>query len=164
MDCYLMSFDVKAARKDGKKMTAVDLLIERFSRLIHAEFRFSYRHNGISFSSTMAGDDNGTRFKQIEYSHPNRWVPLILPMTNKTEDRAWDKANEIVGKPYDFVGVSARATGLGLIKPAGGAYWCNKTCAELIKAAYGYGDDFVPDSGLPDDLFFDMLRRLHGDD
>jgi hypothetical protein len=130
----------------------------------HTEFQFSMRHNGISHSSTMQGKNgfNGSRFENIDYlKHPERWVSLILPMTDLQEARGYDRAWEIDGMPYDTVGVTSLTTGWDIIKPDPDKLWCSEDVAEIIKASYQYGDDFVPDTHDPRSLLIEMIRRLY---
>ena len=93
MDCRLRRWDARAAKKDGKKMTLIDIIILLRSKLTHSEFQFSNRYYGISFSFTSADGANGARFKAIDYNkHPNRWVTDVIPMTDEQEDLAFQEA------------------------------------------------------------------------
>lgn len=158
-DCFLMSYNAKQAESYGKPLTAVNRLVMTVSDpLTHSEFRFSARNNNASHSATMQDKPNGCRTKLIQYSHPERWVPLILPMTDGQEDRAYSKAFQLCGCPYDFVGVASLKT--GLIKQDPDKYWCSECVGELIKAAYEWGDDFIPSTLTPNDLYFEVLHRL----
>ena len=161
-DCILRSYDARNALKHGKKMTTVQKIIMLASDpFAHTEHQFSMRHNGISHSATMQGKGrNESRFENIDYlKHPERWVNLILPMTDEQEDRGYARAWEINGMPYDTVGVTSLATSWNIIEPNPDALWCSEDVAEIIKAAYEYGDDFVPDTFDPRGLFIEMLRR-----
>jgi hypothetical protein len=129
----------------------------------HTEFQFSDRHNGVSHSATMQGKDgrDEARFLPIDYlKHPERWVSLILPMTDKQEDRGYARAWEINGMPYDTIGVTSLATGWNIIKPDPDKIWCSEDGAEIIKASYEYGSDFMPDTFDPRGLFIEMYRRV----
>ena len=53
MNCYGMYYYAKQAKLDGKPMTKIDRIIEPFSDLIHMQVKFSDRHYGKSFTSTM---------------------------------------------------------------------------------------------------------------
>ncbi len=162
-NCILRSYDAKNALKHGKKMTNVQKIIMIVSNpLAHTEYQFSERHNNVSHSATMQGKGfDGSRFENIDYlKHPERWLDLVLPMTDKQEDRGFARAQEINGMPYDTVGVTSLATGWNIVKPNPDALWCSEDVAEIIKAAYGYGDDFQPDTFAPLGLFIEMHRRL----
>jgi len=82
-------------------------------------------------------------------------------MTDAQEDRGYARAVEINGMPYDKIGVTSLATGWNIIQPNPNALWCSEDVAEIIKAAYEYGDDFVPDKFAPLGLFFEMYRRVN---
>jgi len=159
-NCYGMYYCAKQAILDGKEMTSIDKLIHKFSYLTHVEFRFSERYHGISFSSTMQGDYHGCRFLDILYSHPLRWVPQLLPMTDEQEDIAWEEAHRIEGSKYDMLAVTGVATGIGIVKPDPDKYWCNEAYGSLVKKSYGWGDEFKPDTQLPIDTFFYIHRLL----
>ena len=157
-DCVLQCLNARRAVNFGKKLTAVDhIILRRSDPLVHTEFQFSGRGNYESFSATM---QEGCRFKRIAYSHPQRWTSLILPMTDEQEYRAWDKAIEIEGSPYDLVGLGSFGTSWNIIKPDPDKYWCSESDGELIKAAYQYGKDFIPHFYHPVGLFFEMYHRL----
>ena len=143
-NCNLMSYNAKRAEQYGKPLTPINRLVFAVSDpLTHSEFkfssRFSSRYRYRSFSFTLQDDGVG-RFKDILYSHSERWDRLILPMTDEQEDRAYEKALELVGLPYDTIGVASLKT--GLIKQDPDKYWCSEAVGELIKAAYQWGDDF----------------------
>ena len=162
-DCILRSYDARNAKKFGKKMTDVQKIIMIVSDpLAHTEFEFSERHDSVSHSATMQGDFNGARFLNIDFTeHPERWISLLLPMTDEQEDRGYNMAKVLDGMPYDTVGVTSLATSWNIIKPNPNALWCSEDVAEIIKEAYGYGDDFVPDTFSPLGLFFEMFRRMN---
>ena len=162
-NCILRSYDARNAKKHGKEMTPVQKIIMVVSDpLAHTEFQFSEeRYGGVSHSSTMQGDGfDGSRFEDIDYlKHPERWVDLILPMTDDQEDRGYNKALSINHMPYDKVGVTSLATGWNIVTPNPDALWCSEDVAEIIKAAYQYGDDFKPDTFDPLGLYFEMVHR-----
>jgi hypothetical protein len=108
----------------------------------------------------MQGDFNGARFLDIDFTvHPERWVNLLLPMTDEQEDRGYNMAKVLDGMPYDTVGVTSLATSWNIIEPNPQALWCSEDVAEIIKEAYEYGDDFKPDTFAPLGLFIEMFRR-----
>ena len=165
-DCILRCYNARQAVEGGKKLTPVDRTILLVSDpLIHTEFEFSEdRHQGISHSATMRGDFNCSRDLPIDYTiHPERWTSLVLPMTDQQEDRAWLKSRELLGAPYDLLGICGFASGYDIIKEDPDKYWCSENNAEIIKAGYQYGDDFICHSFHPVGLFFEMFRRLYED-
>jgi hypothetical protein len=161
-DCTLWSYDARNAEKHGKKMTDIQKIIMVVSDpFAHTEFQFSLRKNCVSHSATMQGESDGSRFESINYNiHPERWLGLTLPMTDEQEDRGYERALAIDGWPYDTIGVISLATEWNIIKPNPDAVWCSEDVAEIIKAAYEYGDDFVPDTFDPRGLFIEMFRRV----
>ncbi len=162
-NCILWAYNAREAVKHGKRLTAVQRAIMVVSDpLTHTELQFSERFSGLSFSSTIQGGDKGVRFKHIEYSHPERWVKMLLPMTNEQEDRGIEYANSIDGKPYDLIGVASLASKVKLIKPHPDKYWCNEADGGVIKAAYEYGDEFKPDQMHPVSLWFRMYQLIAG--
>lgn len=162
-NCILWAYNAREAVRHGKRLTAVQRAILIISDpLTHTEFQFSGRHDELSFSSTIQDGDNGVRFKDIEYSHPERWVRLLLPMNNEREDRGWAYAKSIEGKPYDLIGVVSLASKVKLIKPHPDKYWCNEADGGVIKAAYGYGREFRPDTMHPVSLWFRMYQLING--
>ncbi len=162
-DCILWAYNAREAKRHGKATTAIQRAILLISDpLTHTEFQFSARGDGMSFSSTIQDGDNGVRFKHIDYSHPERWVSLLLPMTNRQEDMGYEWAKTIEGSEYDLFGVMSLASEWKIIKPHPDKYWCNEADGGVIKAAYGYGDDFQPDQMHPVDLWFEMYQRLIG--
>lgn len=92
MECYARHWNAKEAKKDGKPLTMIDRIIMLRSPLTHSEFQFSQRYKGLSFSSTGADDANGTRFKGIIYSHPERWETDAVPFTDAEEDAMFQEA------------------------------------------------------------------------
>lgn len=162
MDCTLYFYNAIAAKKSGKPLTAIQMLIlARSNPLVHTEFQFSKRYDEISFSATMQDGDSGCRKKYIDFEeHPERWPRLILPMTDEQEDRGWKRSCEINGMPYDFIGVGSLASDFHIIKPDPNKFWCSEADAEVVKAAYEYGTDFQPDLFNPINLYFEMEYRI----
>ncbi len=159
-DCIHWAYDAVAAKEDGKPLTATDIIIMRRSaRLIHTTHQFSHRYGGVSFESTLRDDAKGCRFKHIHYArHPRRWVPIVKPMTDEQEDRAWKRALELDGRGYDLIGLASFATSLSIIKPHTGKYWCTEAEMELNVAAYGW--DVIPHHFHPLSGYFEVLRRV----
>jgi hypothetical protein len=163
-NCILWSYDARQAAKYGKPLTPEEWIILRVSDpLIHDEFQFSERYNKISFSSTLRDGAKGCRFKLIDYTiHPERWLPLILPMTDDEEDRAYIEAERIEGRPYDFIGLGSLSDLPITLPPAKNGYWCSESLGTVIKAAYQWGYSFRPDHYHPVSLYFATVRYQLG--
>ncbi len=161
MDCKIRFYDALQECPESKKLTLEEkLILTKSNPLIHCEFQFSDRFLGISFSSTLRDGTKGCRFKQIDYTvHPERWCTMIVSMTDEQENQAYDRAQEIDGCQYDLIGLASFA--FDFIKQDPNKYWCSEACAELIKAAFGYDDNFVPYRFTPVGLFFEMYYRLN---
>jgi hypothetical protein len=98
----------------------------------HVELVFS---DGISFSSTTLdpeGGDKGVRFKWINYSHPEEWVFVQLFPSYGGEQRIREKAESIVGKPYDTRGTLRFA--IPLLKEHPDAYFCSEADLTALHA------------------------------
>jgi hypothetical protein len=85
------AWDAVQAKKDGKKLTWTDLVIMLRSKYTHLELQFADR-GGVSFSSTMADDANGCRFKYIDYSNPKRWKSIVFVVSDTVEQDMWAEA------------------------------------------------------------------------
>jgi hypothetical protein len=170
-DCILRYYDAHAARVDGKELTITDKGILVVSDpLVHVEFQFSARYgSGISFSFTMRGELWGGRHMNIHYTHPERWVNQVVPMTNEQEDRAWRASKYLAGNPYNILGAlnlahkrqehyepqNTEETGM----------WCSQGCGELVRVGLDLSSDgFKTWTMTPTDLFFATRRVLGGND
>jgi len=62
---------------------------------------------GITFSSTMRGDVNGTRFEiaSVLLRHPERWDWIEIEVTKEQLELAHRVACEELGKKYDLLGI-----------------------------------------------------------
>jgi hypothetical protein len=70
------------------------------------------------------------------------------------------RAQDINGKKYDLLGLGSFSSELSIIKPDPNKYWCSEACAELIKAAYFLGENFVPHKFTPVGLFFTLYDEI----
>jgi hypothetical protein len=132
--CAIHSFNVQGDPE--YKPTAVDKVIMlRSNPLVHTEWQFSPRYNNVSFSATRADGSNCCRFSPITYSTPKRWVSQYLGLSDESEDKAYRKAKELEGMPYDLLGLLGFISDCNLIKENPNAYWCNETVGELLKAS-----------------------------
>jgi hypothetical protein len=91
----LRGYDPEMARLHGKKKTNLDRLIGLRSWLAHSELQFSSRYGGISFSATLKDGCKCARFKMIEYSHPERWRDVYIPVTEEQEKKIFEKCCEM---------------------------------------------------------------------
>ncbi len=157
MDCKLNFFDPKAAKKAyGRRYTWMDRLIMLRSGLVHVEFVFSGRYGCISFSATLRDGCWCCRFKYINYSHPKQWRSVVIPFSDKEEDRAWAKACEMAdlpipwqtyrynhfraggtyygpnAVPYDIKGQICHVFKWQVVKRNPKKTWCSKACNELM--------------------------------
>jgi uncharacterized protein YycO len=82
----------------------VDKLIGCFSRgeYSHAEVVFA---DGRSWSSSF--QDGGVRFKDISYSHPERWNDITFVISDNVNAKLLEFCEANVGKKYDWLGVLA---------------------------------------------------------
>lgn len=73
----------------GDWATLMDKAIHVVSELLHVEALFE---DGLSFSSSQRSDISGesvegVRFKDIHYSHPERWIEIVLYVTDEEYKR-----------------------------------------------------------------------------
>ena len=122
----------------------------------HTEFQFSKRYDNISFSSTMQGKPKGCRFKQIAYSHPERWTTHEIKLTNAQEDSSWQWAQAFEGRKYDLWGRLSFGTKWRIIKPNRDKLWCTEMVCELLQVKYpdliGFVPVLIPDQMHPQGL------------
>ncbi len=162
-DCKIRSYNAVRAAMFGKKLTKTQwLILRRCGWWTHNEYQYSGRYNSISHSATLADGANCSRFKLIEYTHPERWDTVIVPMTDEQEDRAFAKAMALSGMlvswddvvqmcldkepvygskavKYDTVGQLCHIfTGLEIWKPTKGKIWCTLDVGKQIYAG-GFG-------------------------
>jgi len=154
MNCKIRSFNLDRAMAFGYKPTITQRVIHLRSKPhVHTELQFSERYNNISFSATLMNDDDGARFAGIEYSHEaDRWDTVIVPMTDKQEDKVFNKALYMAGCiahycedgkfynienvsdniKYDLIGQLCHLTNLKIWKPNPLKTWCTKAVNTAI--------------------------------
>ncbi len=133
----LRSKNAIRAKKYGKKLTYIDKLILMRSKLhVHSELQFSDTYDNVSFSATMQDGSNCARFKQIKYSHPERWDTVCIETTELQEETMYNAALALQDTPYDLFGLLSLATPLKLIKPSRKAVWCSEVCIMVLKKAF----------------------------
>lgn len=167
-DCIGQYWNAREAARHGFDLTKPQrLILRRSDPLVHKELQFSERYNSISFSSTLADGAKGCRFKQIQYSHPYRWVSQVVPMSDAEEDEVWYKALMLAGKLYDTWGLGGFATKLKIIKPHPDRYWCNEATDTAILVAKGHWairpNSLRPDERHPVDSYFACQRNIELD-
>ncbi len=136
-DCIVWTYDAIAAKADGKPLSFVDRLIMfRSKPYTHTEFQFSERFDNVSFSATMKDKARCCRFKDIKYTHPQRWKKHIIPMSDTEEDLAFQKAKEIEWLKYDLLGLSSFIImKWRIVRPSKLKYWCSECVACLLVVA-----------------------------
>jgi hypothetical protein len=117
----------KRAQYSGLTGRLIDLL-SGGDGFCHVELIFS---DGLSFSSTtMDGKPEGVRFKQINYSHPERWDIIDLPqITPELEAKGRAYAETLVGQPYDRFGVARFV--LPFMRQHATAWFCNEVVIDV---------------------------------
>jgi len=155
MNCEVKSFNLDRAILFGYKPTKTQRIIRLRSRPhVHSEFVYSSRYGGLSFSATMEDGCKCCRFKDIQYSHPEYWDKIIIPMTDEQEDWAWGVACKMANVPfdwycrnctttskcfygpdaikYDFKGQICHVSKWNIIKPDPNKTWCSKAVNQLV--------------------------------
>ncbi len=148
------SFNARRAVQFGYKLSASDWLILRRSWMhTHTEGKFTERHHGVSFSSTLKDNDKGPRFKFINYTHPERWDTVYVPLTFEQEDLLYEEYGKLVGMEYDFIAVAfGFITKRKIILPNENKRWCTRAVIEPLAKI---------DPGVPCDL--ELLTPSWGD-
>ncbi len=135
-DCIIKSRNAVRAEIFGLKLSFTSkLILLRSTPHDHTEFQFSERYNYESFSSTLQGGYNGTRFEDILYTHQEeRWDDVIVHMTDKQEDRAYREAQEMFGMKYDLIGQLSHVSRFKIWRPSKKKIWCTKAVGRLVYA------------------------------
>ena len=134
------SFNAYRAEFCGYELDPVDRLIMTVSKLhTHTELQFSERYKGLSFSATMKDGSKCARFKDIHYSHPERWDTILIPATEEQEHYMYQEAKRIEGWPYDLTGLLSFATPMPIIKPHPDKVWCTEADAMVLNKGCEWG-------------------------
>ena len=161
----IQTYNARRARAFGKKYTWVNrLILMRSDPHTHTELQFSDSYGNISFSATMHDKCKSARFKEILYSHPERWDTIDVPMSREDEDVAWEAAKELDDTPYDLIGLLSHATPLKIIKPHRKKVWCSEACTKVLVAALPAFGNFLENIGMPQELTpvqLDWLARYY---
>ena len=102
--------------------------------LVHGELVFGPEFNNVSFSSDPT---EGVRFKQIKYSHPERWVFVDWQFTHPvwggkyvTEADIYRKCQTMVGKKYDWLGIISQGIGVDDLENPN-EYFCTESTSYI---------------------------------
>jgi hypothetical protein len=65
------------------------------------------QQNGLCFSSASRGDFIGVRFApSVEIlKHPEKWKYIEVEVEDQTEQKMFESAKSIVGRPYDYIAI-----------------------------------------------------------
>ena len=119
-----------AFHKGDKKGFFPKLLSGAIKWWTHSEYshvELYFESTGESFSA--AGLDGKVRFKNIRYSHPERWTFVSIPWANESYVRSLAKTH--VGDRYDYKGIFLTFV-LPLRRQDNNKWWCSEICAFLI--------------------------------
>jgi len=104
----------------------------------HVELRLSDKYDNLSFSSDM---DIGVRFKDIKYSHPERWTFIEWDPLNNIYGPSYEKEHDlylecksIEGLKYDMYGVIVDEL-IPLRMQNDNEYWCSEAISHVMKIA-----------------------------
>jgi hypothetical protein len=121
---------VYAAFHRGPKKGVIDKIVSGAikvftrSQFSHVELYFS--HTGKSFSAS--GMEGGVRFKDIKYTHHDRWQFVSLPWLE--EYKVADYAKGFDGLKYDYTGIFLTFA-LPIHRQNDNQWWCSEICALL---------------------------------
>ena len=129
--------EIKFRNASGSWGSAAELAIKTVSpNRIHVEAKFP---DGRSFSSTSAKEaldgKNGVRFKDIGYSHPERWTTYILWVTKQELNEILLECEIMAAMclRYDFRGAAGCAwTGL----QAAWKFFCSEVVFESVVSKF----------------------------
>lgn len=122
---YLKSFNARRAVEFGYKLSFTDRLILMRSWIhTHTEWQFGPKYDKVSFSFTLKDEAKGARFKDIGYSHPERWDHVCVPLSQEKEDMLYCRFSKMLGMKYDLIGLLGFTTKLPLIRPNKSKRWC----------------------------------------
>lgn len=156
------SFNARRAVQFGYKLSMNDRFILMRSWMhTHTEGQFSRRHNNISFSSTLKDGSKGCRFKDIKYSHPERWDTVRVILTYDEEDRLYNEYLKLVGMGYDLKAVAfGFITTRKIIKPNPLKRWCTRAVLEPLSKIK---TELPCDLELLTPSYGDMMARMKFD-
>lgn len=108
----------------GVGITLRNFLSGQYNSIAHVEAVFDARFDKVSWSciESDTGDDgkpvSGSRFKHIEYSHPERWQFVKWDVTDKRFPKTYRDDQEVfdlcksIQCGYDWPGILGQALGL----------------------------------------------------
>ena len=129
----------------GFFITVKNWMIGIFDSYCHTELNFL---DGWSWSAseakdrlTLEGKKAGTGFKNIEYSHSERWVELKIDVRDKRLPKSYKNVYELkeaciklTGKDYDVLGCVGQAISIDNVEDSGKFF-----CSEAVGHVLGYG-------------------------
>ncbi len=165
-DCIIKSRNAVRAEIFGLKLSFTSkLILLRSVPHDHNELQFSERYGCVSSSATMQDNYDGVRFKHIRYSHQEeRWDDVVVHMTNKQEDRAWQEAKSMLGMRYDLIGQLSHVSKFKIWKPSKKKIWCTKAVGRVVYAGRPDFEDFLNMFNLTAELIpsqMDMMARYY---
>jgi len=165
-DCIIKSRNAVRAEIFGLKLSFTSkLILLRSTPHDHTEFQFSERYGNLSFSSTLQDDSKGTRFKAIMYRHQDeRWDDVIVRMTNKQEDRAYNEAVRMLGMKYDLIGQLSHISKASIWQPSKKRIWCTKAVGRVAYAGRPDFKNFLDMFDLTTELIpsqMDIMARYY---
>ena len=127
-------YDLKFDGIYGFFITLKNIITLQFNSICHVELVFSENYGNISFSSV---EGEGSRFKEILYSHPERWIFLEWDISNsefkqyKNEQELYDFCRKLEGRPYDWEGIVGQATIPTIQNPI--LFFCSEIIARIMR-------------------------------
>jgi hypothetical protein len=106
----------------------------------HVEVGIKIGENWKYFSSTTRGDARGTRWiaEKKLFKHPDRWDVYEIdahPDSLNAEEYILKRANEILGQPYDWLGLSGFAMPFGFVNSKK-RWYCSEACYYILTGVW----------------------------
>lgn len=149
--------------KFGKRGWFLSNFVKFWVGLPHVELTFprdgtTRMFPGISFSSRGSEpkrEDRGVHWKQIKYSHPDRWIFVYLPWFNTHQriEALRFECDKFIDKKYDLLGAIVWC-GLGAGLERKGKWWCSEICGRVIAKFI----DLLKWKLTPKELMDDVLK------
>ena len=127
--------------KFGRKGWLLSSFVKFWVGLPHVELNFPIAGTmrmfpGLSFSSRGSErkrEDRGVHWKQINYSHPDRWIFVYIPWfsTSLRINKLRQECQKFIGKRYDLLGAIVWC-GLGAGLERKDKWWCSEMCGRVI--------------------------------
>jgi len=149
MDTNKLRYAFHKGDKGGVKEKAVSGIIKavtyskKIQRIYGCQFshveiifpqwvRYNTKYENMNcFSSRGMDEPSGVNFKQIEFSHPDRWVIVPDEELNASGIQvAFEIACGLIGQGYDYRGVVSWFSPVGLRRVSDTKMWCSEACAK----------------------------------